>query len=298
MKLKKIIGSALRFLVASVSTAIIIYMLFALVFSTDEERRLQKENRLYSQRYSAMKEQVRLTGDVIDGLLDKDNAIYEELFNTPAPTLDEVSAADLIADSDSLSESFYLSAAASKSGSLMKMAESVDRNFEEVFRLLEAKGTAVPPLAMPLKDISYVQTGASTGMRHNPVTKLELMHNGLDLVAPQGAPVYAAADGTVTKVNHSRKGLGNTVEIDHGNGYTTKYCLLGDVTAVKGRRVKQGSRLGTVGISTSAAAPHLHYEVWRDTLPMDPVNYLFTSVNPEDYARMMSLSVNTKQSMD
>lgn len=298
MTFKKIIGSALRFLVASVSTAIIIYILVALLFSTDEEKRLQKENRLYSQRYTAMKEQAKLTSDVIDGLLDKDNAIYQELFNTPAPTLDEVSAADLIADSDSLSESFYLSAAASKSGSLMKMAESVDRNFEEVFRLIKSNGAAVPPLSMPLKDISYVQTGASTGMRLNPVTKLELMHGGLDLVAPQGAPVYAAAEGTVTKVTHSRKGLGNTVEIDHGNGYTTKYCLLGDVTAVKGRRVKQGTKLGSVGISTSATAPHLHYEVWRDTLMMDPVNYLFTSVTPEDYARMMSLSVNTKQSMD
>lgn len=298
MTFKKIIGSALRFLVASVSTAIIIYILVALLFSTDEEKRLQKENRLYSQRYTAMKEQAKLTSDVIDGLLDKDNAIYQELFKTPAPTLDEVSAADLIADSDSLSESFYLSAAASKSGSLMKMAESVDRNFEEVFRLIKSNGAAVPPLSMPLKDISYVQTGASTGMRLNPVTKLELMHGGLDLVAPQGAPVYAAAEGTVTKVTHSRKGLGNTVEIDHGNGYTTKYCLLGDVTAVKGRRVKQGTKLGSVGISTSATAPHLHYEVWRDTLAMDPVNYLFTSVTPEDYARMMSLSVNTKQSMD
>ena len=298
MTFKKIIGSALRFLVASVSTAIIIYILVALLFSTDEEKRLQKENRLYSQRYTAMKEQAKLTSDVIDGLLDKDNAIYQELFNTPAPTLDEVSAADLIADSDSLSERFYLSAAASKSGSLMKMAESVDRNFEEGFRLIKSNGAAVPPLSMPLKDISYVQTGASTGMRLNPVTKLELMHGGLDLVAPQGAPVYAAAEGTVTKVTHSRKGLGNTVEIDHGNGYTTKYCLLGDVTAVKGRRVKQGTKLGSVGISTSATAPHLHYEVWRDTLAMDPVNYLFTSVTPEDYARMMSLSVNTKQSMD
>lgn len=298
MTLKKIIGSVLRFLVASVSTAIIIYILVALLFSTDEEKRLQKENRLYSQRYTAMKEQAKLTSDVIDGLLDKDNAIYQELFNTPAPTLDEVSAADLIQGSDSLSESFYLSAAASKSGSLMKMAESVDRNFEEVFRLIKSNGAAVPPLSMPLKDISYVQTGASTGMRHNPVTKLELMHGGLDLVAPQGAPVYAAAEGTVTKVTHSRKGLGNTVEINHGNGYTTKYCLLGDVTAVNGRRVKQGTKLGSVGISTSATAPHLHYEVWRDTLMMDPVNYLFTSVTPEDYARMMSLSVNTKQSMD
>ena len=298
MKLNKIISPVLRFLVASVSAAIILYILFALVFSTDEERRLLKENRLYSQRYSAMKKQMNLTNDVIESLLDKDNTIYKELFDTPAPTLDEVSAADLIADSDSLSESFYLSAAASKSGSLMKMAESVDRNFEEVFRLLKTKETAVPPLMMPLKDISYVQTGASTGMRHNPVTKLELQHNGLDIVAPQGAAVYAAADGMVTKVNHSRKGLGNTVEIDHGNGYTTRYCLLGDITAVKGRKIKQGARIGTVGISMSAAAPHLHYEVRRDSLLMDPVNYLFTSITPEDYARMMSLSVNTKQSMD
>ena len=73
MTFKKIIGSALRFLVASVSTAIIIYILVALLFSTDEEKRLQKENRLYSQRYTAMKEQAKLTSDVIDGLLDKDN---------------------------------------------------------------------------------------------------------------------------------------------------------------------------------------------------------------------------------
>ncbi|MBO4339809.1 MAG: M23 family metallopeptidase [Bacteroidales bacterium] len=298
MNPKAIIGSVLRFLVASLSAAIIIYMLFALIFSTDEERRLIKENRLYSERYSAMRSQAHLTGDVIEGLLAKDNAIYEELFHTPAPTLDEVSAAELIADSDSLSESFYLSSAASKSGSLMKMAKSVDENFEEVFRMLQDKATRVPPLSMPLKDISYVQTGASVGMRLNPVHKLELRHDGLDLVAPQGAAVYAAAGGVVTKVTHSRKGLGNTVIIDHGNGYKTKYCLLGDVTAVSGRSIRKGAKLGTVGISTSATAPHLHYEVWRDTLVMDPVNYLFASVTPEDYARMLSLSVNTKQSMD
>lgn len=295
---RNIAGMALRYLVASVTAAILIYVVFALIFSTDEERRLRKENRLYQERYKGMKEQVKLSQDVIDGLLAKDDAIYGELFDSPAPRVDEVSAAELIADSDSLSESFYLSAAASKSGSLMKMADNVDRDFGEVFGVLLEKSSSVPPLSLPLKDFSYAQTGAGVGMKHNPVHKLQLQHDGLDLVAPQGAPVYASASGVVTKVTRSRKGLGNTVTIDHGNGFSTRYCLLGEVSAVSGRSVKKGSRIGTVGISTSATAPHLHYEVWKDTLVMDPVNYLFASVGPEDYARMLSLSVNTKQSMD
>ena len=297
-KLKALAASALRFMVASLSLAIILYILFALVFSTEDERRLQKENRLYAARYKEMKAQEKLIGDVIDGLLEKDNDIYRVLFESPAPSLDAITAADLIADSDSLSENFLLSSAATKSESLMRMAENVDRNFEEVFRILDQKRSAVPPLSMPLKDISYGQTGASVGLKQNPVYKLELTHKGLDLIAPQGAPVYAAADGVVSKVTNSRKGMGNVVEIDHRNGYTTRYCLLGDVNAVYGRSVRRGQKIGTVGISSQVFAPHLHYEVLRDTVVLDPVNYLFASVNPEEYARMLYISVSTLQSMD
>lgn len=295
---KALAGSAVRYLIASMSMAIFLYLLFALLFSSQEEKLLQKENRLYAARYKEMRAQEKLIGDVIEGLLDKDDAIYRTLFEATPPMIDAVTAADLIADSDSLSESFYLTSAATKSGSLMRMASNVDRNFEEVFRILNEKREAVPPLSMPLKGISYVQTGASTGLRHNPVYKVQLQHDGLDLIAPQGAPVYASADGVVTKVVSSRKGLGNTVEIDHRNGYITRYCLLGEVNAVKGRSVKRGQKIGTVGISTQVAAPHLHYEVLRDTVVMDPVNFLFASLSPEEYARMLTISVNTSQSMD
>lgn len=295
---KALAGSAVRYFIASMSMAIVLYLLFALLFSSQEEKLLQKENRLYAARYKEMRAQEKLVGDVIEGLLDKDDAIYRTLFEATPPMIDAVTAADLIADSDSLSESFYLTSAATKSGSLMKMASNVDRNFEEVFRILNEKREAVPPLSMPLKGISYVQTGASTGLRHNPVYKVQVQHDGLDLIAPQGAPVYASADGVVTKVVSSRKGLGNTVEIDHRNGYKTRYCLLGEVNAVHGRSVKRGQKIGTVGISTQAAAPHLHYEVLRDTVVMDPVNFLFASLSPEEYARMLTISVNTSQSMD
>ncbi|MBQ6198740.1 MAG: M23 family metallopeptidase [Bacteroidales bacterium] len=295
---KALAGSAVRYLIASASMAIVLYLLFALVFSSQEERLLQKENRLYAARYKEMKAQEKLIGDVIEGLLDKDDAIYRTLFEAAPPMIDAVTAAELIADSDSLSESFYLTSAATKSGSLMRMASNVDRNWEEIFRILSEKREVVPPLSMPLKGVSYVQTGASTGLRHNPVYKVEIQHDGLDLVVPQGAPVYASADGIVTRVTSSRKGLGNTVTIDHRNGYFTRYCLLGEVNAVQGRSVKRGQKIGSVGISTQVAAPHLHYEVLRDTVVLDPVNYLFASLSPEEYARMMMISVNTSQSMD
>lgn len=295
---KALAGSAVRYVIASASIAIVLYLLFAMVFSSQEERLLQKENRLYAARFKEMREQEKLIGDVIEGLLDKDDAIYRTLFEAAPPMIDAVTAAELIADSDSLSESFYLTSAATKSGSLMRMASNVDRNWEEIFRILGQKQEVVPPLSMPLKGVSYVQTGASTGLRHNPVYKVQVQHDGLDLIVPQGAPVYASADGIVTKVTSSRKGLGNTVTIDHRNGYFTRYCLLGEVNAVQGRSVKRGQKIGSVGISTQVAAPHLHYEVLRDTVVMDPVNYLFASLSPEEYARMMMISVNTSQSMD
>ena len=112
---KKILGGILRYAIASISFSILLYVVFALLFSTEEEKQLLQENRLYQERYDEMLAQQRLIGDVVGGLMERDDAIYEELFETSAPSPDATTAADLIAASDSLSESFDLSAAASAS---------------------------------------------------------------------------------------------------------------------------------------------------------------------------------------
>ncbi len=88
------------------------------------------------------------------------------------------------------------------------------------------------------------------------------------------------------------------VEIDHGNGYVTRYAHLADIEVRKGRKEKKGTRIGYVGISGNSFAPHLHYEVYRDTVAMDPVNHLFASVTPEEYVNILVMSVVTGQSMD
>ena len=299
-KAKRIVMAGLRYLVASVSAAIVIYMLFALMFSTQEERRLQKENRLYNNLYNALKAKEELIGDVIDGLLDKDKAIYEELFETQPPSLDEISGypASFIAESETLPEKFYVNTASHHSDSLMSMADGIDRNFHEIFRILERKKDSIPPLTLPIRNMSYVQVGASVGIKHNPVYNLQMPHEGLDLIAPQGSKVHAAAAGRVTKVTRSRKGLGNEVEIDPGNGFVTKYSLLGDISVSQGRNVTLGQVVGTVGVSTFISAPHLHFEVRYNGEIQDPINFLFSSLSPEEYSRVQYMAAKTSQSMD
>ena len=297
-ELKRIIIGIVRYVVATLALSVLLYVALALFFSTEEEERLERENALYRELYGEFKEKERLIGDGLDGLQEKDHAIYRELFEAEAPSVDAVTAADLIADNDSLSEDFYLSAAASTSESLMLMAGNVDACFADIFQALKARRDSIPPLSHPIPDISYVQTGAAQGLKHNPLYKVDIQHDGIDFIAPQGTPVYAAADGVVTQVISSRKGMGNQVEIDHGNGYVTRYCLLGDMSAKKGRSIRRGQQLGTVGNSTISTAPHLHYEVLRGGVPQDPVNYLFASLTPDEYAKILYMSVSTTQSLD
>ena len=293
-----IIRRILVFFVVSISLAIVYYVLFALVFSTEEERRLKVENKLYEQEYPQLAEKEMLLADVVEGLRMKDDRIYEEIFNTSAPDMEHFSSLEFLMGLDSIPDSDIVTSSAGRLDVLDRSASKVEENFMKVMEVIGDKNFVMPPMTNPMKEFTFAQTGASVGNKINPFYKVPMKHNGLDLIAPAGEPVYAVADGVVKDVIKSRKGLGNVVVIDHGNGYVTRYAHLADVEAKKGRKVRMGTRLGYVGVSGNSFAPHLHYEVLRDTLVLDPVNHFFASVTPEEYMNMLIMSVTTGQSMD
>lgn len=294
----KIIRKILVFFVASVSLAIVYYVLFALVFSTEEERRLKIENKLYEQEFPQLAQKEMLLADVVEGLRLKDDRIYEEIFNTSAPDMEQFSSLEFLMGLDSIPDADIVITSAGRLDVLESSATRVEDNFKRVMEVIQDKDFVMPPMTNPMKEFTFAQTGASVGNKINPFYKVPMKHNGLDLIAPAGDPVYAVADGVVKEVIKSRKGLGNVVVIDHGNGYVTRYAHLADVEARKGRKVRRGTRLGYVGVSGNSFAPHLHYEVLRDTLVLDPVNHFFASVTPEEYMNMLIMSVTTGQSMD
>jgi len=293
-----VIRKVLMFFVATVSLAIVYYVLFAFVFSTEEERRLRQENRLYEEEYPQMAAKEQLLADVVEGLKLKDDRIYEEIFNTAAPNMDRFSSLDFLMGLDSIPDSDIVIHSEGRLDKLESSAGRVEENFARVMEIISGEDFVMPPMTNPLKDFTFAQTGASVGDKINPFYKVPMKHNGLDMISPAGEPVYAVADGVVKEVVKSRKGLGNVVTIDHGNGYVTRYAHLSDIETRKGRKVRKGARIGYVGVSGNSFAPHLHYEVLRDTLVLDPVNHFFASVTPEEYMNMMIMSVTTGQSMD
>ena len=293
-----VVRRILMFFVASVSMAVLYYVLFALVFSTEEEKALKQENRMYAKEYPLLEKKEKMLADVVDGLMVRDDDIYEEVFKTSAPDVNPLSSIDFLSGYDSIPDNDIVLRSAAKLELASSSAARVEDNFIRIAEILSQEGYSLPPMTNPLQNYSFAQTGASVGSKMNPFYKVPVQHNGLDMIAPSGEPVYATADGTVSNVVRSRKGLGNVVEIDHGNGYRTRYGHLADVEVRKGRKLTKGTRIGYVGVSGNSFAPHLHYEVIKDTVVMDPVSYMFASVTPEEYVNMLVMSVTTGQSMD
>lgn len=293
-----VVRRVLRYAIATVSLAVFYYIVFALLVSTDKEKALIRENRLYSRTYAELLEHERLLSDGVDALSYKDEGIYEEVFHTKVPKTDPVLDDDYLYVADTIPDRYLVEYSTGKVEQVEAAASRVEQNFRRILSLAADGSSQLPPLAMPLEGISYVQVGASIGQRVNPFYKVETLHEGIDLIAPQGDPVLAAADGTVTAVTHSRKGEGNVVEITHAGGYVTRYAHVADIVVSRGQKVARGRRIASVGISGSSFAPHLHYEVRKDGVALDPVDCFFASVTPDEYANMKYMASRTGQSLD
>lgn len=287
--------AALKLIAVTFTLAVVYYIVFSTFISTDTERKLRRENKMYEKIYPQMLEKEELMEDVITNLQIKDNEIYKEIFNTEAPSLGEEDEFAFTAGTDSVADAYIVKNTAERADALLERSRKIDKILGD---LAKSDAAELPPLSFPLGSLSYAQVGASLGQRLNPFYKVPSTHWGLDLIAPQGDPVFATGDGIVSSVTLSRQGLGNQVEIAHDNGYVTRYCHLADVEVKKGQMVKKGRKLGYVGISGNSFAPHLHYEVLLNGEYQDPVNFFFASVSPEEYMKMMFMSANTGQTLD
>lgn len=115
--------------------------------------------------------------------------------------------------------------------------------------------------------------GSGFGVHVDPFTGKPALHDGLDYNVAVGTAVLAAAPGTVSFVG-VRDGYGEVVEIDHGNNMLTRYAHLDSAEVTAGTVVTAGREIGKSGSSGRSTGPHLHFEVWKNSLPIDPATVL------------------------
>lgn len=295
--LSGILWTCAKWVIATASLAAFYYLIFSLVINTDEEKRLKQENRLYEKLYPEMEQKEKLISDVVKDLQARDNAIYKQIFKSQAPSVDPQNSALFFFATDSTEDKDIVEYTERRSLALLDMTSRIDSNFKAVFSDA-ASSRILPPMLVPVPDLKFAQVGASVGKKMDPFYKVLTMHTGIDLIAGQGTPVIATADGVVLEVKRSGKGPGNIVEIGHDGGYCTLYAHLQDIVVRKGERVKAGRKIANVGMSGNSFAPHLHYEVHRDSLVLDPVNFFFASFSPEDYMKAAYMAATTGQSLD
>ncbi|MEK3885180.1 peptidoglycan DD-metalloendopeptidase family protein [Paenibacillus sp. PL2-23] len=128
-------------------------------------------------------------------------------------------------------------------------------------------------LAMPIRD-SY-RVSSNFGTRIHPISGKKHTHTGIDFAAPQGTAIYAAESGVVI-VSQNWSGYGNCIIIDHGNGLWTLYghIMNGGLLVDVGDEVKRGDKIAKVGSTGNSTGPHLHFEVRKNEVPVNPGGYL------------------------
>jgi murein DD-endopeptidase MepM/ murein hydrolase activator NlpD len=120
------------------------------------------------------------------------------------------------------------------------------------------------------------------GVRTDPILGTAALHSGMDFRAPVGMAAKATAAGVVTRAGWAG-GYGRMVEVDHGNGFTTRYGHLSKVLVKVGEKVQAGDKVGLTGSSGRSTGPHLHYEVRRNGEALDPVRFLKVGKKVQKY---------------
>lgn len=126
--------------------------------------------------------------------------------------------------------------------------------------------------SVPLERPTEARTTSGFGVRFDPFNGRPAVHQGQDFAAPLNTPIYATAPGVVSFAG-VRSGYGNTVEIDHGRGFKTRFAHLNATAVQPGQSIALGQRIGAMGTTGRSTGVHLHYEVWQDGRPQNPARF-------------------------
>ena len=296
-----------NFIVYFTSSAILaffILLIFFQYFDSPKEKRLKNEiNNLISQ-YEIINSDLEQIELVLDDIQKRDDNIYRTIFEAdPIPTsirkqgfggvnrykkLSGYSNSDLIINTskkiDQLTKQLYLQS----------------KSFEEVVDLAKNKSKMLAsiPAIQPVANKDLKRMTSGYGYRIHPIYKTRKMHYGMDFSAKTGTEIYATGDGVVSKVRRSKRGYGNYVKINHGFGYETLYAHMSKYIVKKGQKVKRGEVIGYVGNTGISTAPRLHYEVRKEKKKINPVNFYYNDLTPEEYEKMLEISSQYNQSFD
>lgn len=296
--------SVILYLLSTSVTAFIIIILIQNFFGSPTERMQAREIEYLKLQYEIMNDKVDELDELLGELEDRDDNIYRVIFEAdPIPS--SVRKAGYGGSNRYMSLDGYVN-----SDMVVNTAKRIDvlssqlyvqsKSFDEIYEMAMNKTEMLSciPAIMPVKNTDIYRISSHYGHRTDPFYKVTKFHGGIDFSGPTGLSIYATGDGVVSRVEKNKSGYGNNVIIDHGYGYKTRYAHLHSFSVQKGDKVKRGQEIGKMGNTGKSTAPHLHYEVIKNNKTVNPINFFYNDITPEEYEKILELSQYPSQTMD
>lgn len=275
---------------------------FSQVLMSPKERAQQRELDNLKLNYQLLSKRLDESSQVLTQLQDRDNTIYRAYFEAN-PIPDEQRKAGFGGVNrykylDGYQNSDLITDVTKRLDVLDKQITVQSKSLDEIVKLAKEKETMLAsiPAIMPVKkEECYVSSGFKNRM--HPILKIRKFHKGMDFTAPTGTPIYATGDGRVSLAQRSAT-FGKVVYIDHGFGYRTVYAHMSKIATRRGRTVKRGDLIGYVGNTGRSVAPHLHYEVHKNGRAVNPINFYYGDLSPEEFLAIQIAAEKEGQSYD
>ena len=292
------------FFLSSILLSFFILMIFYQFFDSPKEKRLKLEIQNLTSQYEVINNDMQQVETVLDEIQERDDNIYRVIFEAdPIPTSIRKQGFGGVNRYEKLlglSNSELMINTSKKIDQLTKQLYLQSKSFDEVIDLAKNKSNMLAsiPAIQPVANKDLKRMASGYGYRIHPIYKTRKMHYGMDFSAKTGTEIYATGDGVVSKIKRSKRGYGNYVKINHGFGYETLYAHMSKYIVKRGQKVKRGEVIGYVGNSGISTAPHLHYEVRKDNKKINPMNFYYNDLSPEEYEKMLEISLQSNQSLD
>ncbi len=299
-KFKRILG----FILSSVLMGLFLMFITFQFIESPKEKAQKRELENMELNYGLLNKKMSQVENVLEGLQHRDNEIYRLYFETnPIPeeqrkagfggvnrykSLEGFENSDMIIDvtknMDILSKQLYIQS----------------KSLDEIISLAEDKEKLLAsiPAIQPIRKEDLSRMASGYGWRSDPFTKARKQHNGMDFTASSGTPIYATGNGKVKRADNTASGFGEHIEIDHGYGYITIYAHLSKYNVKRGQIVNRGDLIGFVGNTGRSVGPHLHYEVHKNGRPINPINFYYGNLTPEEFKEMLKTASQEGQSYD
>ena len=267
---------------------------FSQIITSPSERAQQRELENLKFHYELINKRLEESASILSQLQERDNNIYRSYFEAnPIPEEQRKAGfggVNRYKNLDGFDNSNLIKNLTKEVDILSKQMVVQSKSLDEIVALAKEKEVmlaSIPAILPVKKGDFYVASGYK--MRMHPILKINKFHKGMDFTAPQGTPVYASGNGKIYRAQRSST-FGKVIYIDHGYGYKTIYAHLSKMVVKRGQSIKRGDLIGYVGNTGLSVAPHLHYEVHKNDVALNPINFYYGNLTLEEFANLQQTS--------